>query len=104
MAAGGGRAGARSQGWLRHSLTFASDVVLLTFSYPERIADIVPDGLVRIESIALKHHGDVAVARLELRHIPLADQDAPFRRHVEARRECAMPSSCRIREKGRAAP
>ena len=62
---------------------FRRDVGAAHFSDPKRIADIVPDRLMRIERVALKHHRDVAIARLQLRHIPFADQDPPFGRHVE---------------------
>ena len=36
-----------------------------------------------IERIALEHHGDVAVARLQARHVAAADQHPPGSRRLE---------------------
>ena len=41
------------------------------------------DRHVRIERVALEHHGDVAVARLQPRDVAIADQHAPAGRQFE---------------------
>ena len=38
---------------------------------------ILADGLVRVERVALKHHGQIAETRLDARHVAAADQDPP---------------------------
>jgi hypothetical protein len=40
---------------------------------------------VRVERVVLEDHRDVALARVELGHVALADADAPGRRLLDAR-------------------
>ena len=47
--------------------------------------EVLGDGLVRVQGVALKDHGDVAVLRRPVRHVALADAHPPARRGFEAR-------------------
>ena len=68
----------------------------------QRVGDVLGDGHVRVERVALEHHRDVAVARLHARHVAVADVHRARGRQLEARRARAAPSSCRS-PRGRAA-
>ena len=48
------------------------------------IADVLGHGHVRIERVALEHHRDVAVARLDARHVAVADVHGAGGRDLEA--------------------
>ena len=43
----------------------------------QSVGEILADVHVRVERVVLKHHCDVAFARREARHVPLADRDRP---------------------------
>ena len=80
--------GRRSSRWSISSAAATSPTLLRAVRAahlpdPQRIADVLADRHVRIERVALEHHRDVAVARLQSRDIALADQDAACRRHFE---------------------
>ena len=51
-----------------------SPLGLLDVTEPERVGDVLRDGHVRVERVALEHHRDVAVARLQPRDVALAQQ------------------------------
>ena len=53
-------------------------------AHAQRVADVVADGLVRIQRVALEDHRDVTVLRLEHGDVTLADEDAPLGRRLEA--------------------
>jgi hypothetical protein len=48
-----------------------------------RKTEILPDGHVGIERIGLKDHRDLAVARIKVGHIPVADEDLAARRQFK---------------------
>ena len=47
-------------------------------------AEVSRDRHVRIQRVALEHHRDVAVARLQMRDVAIADQDGPGARLLQA--------------------
>jgi hypothetical protein len=47
-------------------------------------AEIVRNAQMRIEAIALEHHGDIALARAQIVDPPAADQDIAVRRILQA--------------------
>src|SRR5207237_6864095 len=53
------------------------------FGHVERIGDIVGSRHVRIEGIALEHHADVAVARLQHGHVALIKEDVAGVGHLQ---------------------
>ena len=63
----------------------------------EREGDVVVDGHVRVERVALEDHRDLAGARRQVGHHPPADEDVAARSAAPARRSCAAGSSCRSR-------
>ena len=50
----------------------------------ERVVDVLPDGHVRVERVALEDHRDVAVARLQPRHVAVAEEDLARVRQLQA--------------------
>ena len=54
--------------------TSADDFGRRTLANAQRKSDILRDGHVRIKRVALKHHGDVAVAGFQARDIAAAEQ------------------------------
>ena len=64
---------------------------------PQREGDVLEDGHVRVERVALEHHGDAALDRRQVVD-PLAVDDDVARGGVRrARRSCAAASTCRSR-------
>ena len=51
---------------------------------PQRIADVFSDRHMRIKRIALEHHGDVAVARLQASDVTIANEDTATGRRFKA--------------------
>src|SRR5262245_658623 len=75
------------------------------FADAQGIGDVVADRHVGIERIALEHHGDVAVARLQPRHVAAADQHPPGGGRLETgqdpqRRGLAAAGRSEQRQKG----
>src|SRR5947208_1029072 len=52
-------------------------------SRPKAVAEVLADGHVRIERIALEHHRDFARPRCEVGDVAVADPDRPIRHILE---------------------
>src|SRR6185437_12719922 len=59
-------------------------VRLRDFAHLEAKADVLPDGHVRIQRIALKHHRDIALARMQVVDLVVTDTDFAARQRVES--------------------
>ena len=75
------------------------DLRLLLLPETQAEGDVVVDGQVRVERVALEHHRDVPVARRDLVHDPVADPDLAFGDLLEARHH---PERGRLSAAGRA--
>ena len=81
---------------LLHALV---DLRLLLLPETQAEGDVVVDGQVRVERVALEHHRDVPVARRDLVHDPVADPDLALGDLLEARHH---PERGRLSAAGRA--
>ena len=69
-----------ARGFLHRGL----DLGLRQLGHFEREGDVLVHGHVRVERVALEHHGDVAVARIRRRDVLAVDEDPAGGRRVEA--------------------
>jgi hypothetical protein len=53
----------------------------------QAVAEVLADGHVRVERVCLEDHRDVAVPRLQVGHVAVADRDAPVGRLLEPRHD-----------------
>ena len=68
---------------LRGLLDAALDLRLLQLAHPQRVAEVLAHGHVRVERVVLEHHREVALRGLLLRHVAAVDQDAARRDALE---------------------
>ena len=68
----------------RHRRPCASRSRRRHFADAQRVGDVLGDRHVRVERVALEHHGDVAVARLQTGDVALADEHPAGGRRLEA--------------------
>ena len=70
----------------RGNLTHAAlDLVLRRVPHAQAVGEVLRNGQMRIQRVVLEDHGDVAVARREVRDISVADRDRPARDLFEPR-------------------
>ena len=62
---------------LRDLVDALVDHVLRHLAHPQAVAEVPRHGHVRVERVVLEDHRDVAVARREVRHFPVADEERP---------------------------
>jgi hypothetical protein len=65
----------------------------------QAVAEVLADRHVRVQRVALEDHGDVALARREIRDVPPVDRDRPARHLLEAGE---APQKRRLPASGRA--
>ena len=87
----------------RGVLDAALDLVLRDLLDAEPEGDVLEDGEVRVERVALEDHRDVAIARRHVVHDAIADPEHAARDLLEARRPSGARSSCRS-PRGRRGP
>ena len=68
----------------RHLSHAFVDARRLDMSHLQTECEVLANGLVRIERVALEHHRQIALLRRHARHVVAVDQDAPAGRRVEA--------------------
>ena len=69
----------------RHLSHAFVDARRLDMSHLQTECEVLANGLVRIERVALEHHRQIALLWRHARHVLAIDQDAPTCRSVEAR-------------------
>ena len=67
----------------RRLVHLAADVLLTHLLHPEREGDVLEDGHVRVERVALEHHGDAALHRRQVVHPLSVDDDVARGRVLE---------------------
>ena len=72
---------------LRHFVHAALDLLLRRMANLQAVAEVLADGHVRVERVCLEDHRDVAVPRLQVGHVAVADRDAPVGRLLEPRHD-----------------
>ena len=87
----------------RDPLDPLGDLVLRRLPHLEPVAEVLADGHVRVERVALEDHRHVVLARRQVGDVASADPDRPGRRPPRARRSCAGASTFRS-PRGRRAP